>query len=112
MLLVGYPKLLPPARRLRRLPRLRPQDRATFRAINCGSAWQMHAAAEEAGVEFVDFYAASSATTSAAAHPWVQGRVGSSRRGAALHPLPAGQAALARLIERDPAKPKHVSSQG
>ena len=55
--------------------------------------------AKETGVEFVDFYKASIGHDVCSRHPWVQGRVGSSRRGAALHPLPSGQAALARMIE-------------
>ena len=59
----------------------------------------MRDAAQEAGVEFVDFYEASIGHDVCARHPWVQGRVGSSHRGAALHPLPSGQAALARLVE-------------
>lgn len=98
VLLISYPKLLPPRGDCSRLPRMRPQDRATFRDINLRLRLEMHAAADEAGVEFVDFYSASSGHHVCARHPWIQGRVGSSRQGAALHPLPAGQAALARLI--------------
>jgi hypothetical protein len=79
---------------------MRPRDRATFRAINLRLREGMRAAAKDAGVEFVDFYAASSGHDVCSRHPWIQGRVGSSRHGAALHPLPAGQAALARMIER------------
>lgn len=100
VLLVSYPRLLPPTGDCPRLPRMRPQDRATFRGINLRLREEMRAAANEAGVEFVDFYAASEGHDVCSRHPWIQGRVGSSRHGAALHPLPAGQAALARLIER------------
>ena len=90
-----------------RLPRFRPQDRATFRAINLRLRY--------ADARLRPGQPASSSSTSTGVsighdvcsrHPWVQGRVGSSHRGAALHPLPSGQAALARLIEatlrRDP----------
>lgn len=100
VLLVGYPKLFPPHGDCARLPRMRPQDRATFRDLNLRLRLQMKAAAADAGVEFVDFYRQSVAHNICARHPWVQGRVGNYRLGAALHPLPAGQAALARTIEQ------------
>jgi lysophospholipase L1-like esterase len=99
ILLISYPKLLPSRGDCPRLPRFRPQDRATFRAMNLRLRYEMRDSAQEAGVEFVDFYEASIGHDVCARHPWVQGRVGSSHRGAALHPLPAGQAALARLVE-------------
>lgn len=105
ILLVSYPKLFPARGTCSRLPRMRPQDRATFRSINQRLREQMRAAAEDAGVEFVDFYAASYGHHICSREPWVQGRIGSSRRGAALHPLAAGQAALARDIERILADP-------
>jgi lysophospholipase L1-like esterase len=100
VLLVGYPQLLPPRGDCLRLPRMRAQDRATFRTLNQRLQGEMHAAADEAEVEFVDFYAASSGHHVCSRDPWIQGRTGSSRHGAALHPLPAGQEALARLIEK------------
>jgi lysophospholipase L1-like esterase len=100
VLLIGYPKLFPPRGDCDRLPRMRPQDRATFRDINLRLRQEMLAAARDAEVEFVDFYATSLRHNVCARHPWVQGRVGNYRMGAALHPLPAGQAALARTIER------------
>ncbi len=99
VLLVGYPKLLPPHGDCARLPRMRPQDRDTFRSINLRLREEMRASADEADVEFVDFYATSVGHDICSRHPWVQGRIGSPQRGAALHPLPAGQAALARQIE-------------
>jgi lysophospholipase L1-like esterase len=100
VLLVGYPKLLPARGDCARLPRMRPQDRNTFRSINLRLREEMQASAEEADVEFIDFYATSVGHDICSRHPWVQGRIGSSRRGAALHPLPAGQAALADQIEQ------------
>jgi lysophospholipase L1-like esterase len=98
VLLVGYPQLLPARGDCARLPRMRPEDRRTFRAINARLRGEMRAAATDAGVEFVDFYAASLGHDICAQHPWIQGRTGSRRQGAALHPLPAGQRALARLV--------------
>ena len=110
VLLVGYPKLLPSRGDCARLPRMRPQDRATFREMNLRLRYAMRDSAAEAGVEFVDFYETSIGHDVCSRHPWVQGKVGSSRRGAALHPLPSGQAALARMIEgvlrREPPAPQ------
>jgi lysophospholipase L1-like esterase len=100
VLLIGYPKLLPQHGNCPRLPQFRPQDRATFRAMNLRLRYAQRDAAKEAGVEFVDFYQVSIGHDVCARHPWVQGRVGSSHLGAALHPLPAGQAALSRLVQR------------
>jgi lysophospholipase L1-like esterase len=99
VLLISYPRLLPHRGDCVRLPRMRPQDRATFRTINLRLRYEMRDSAREAGVEFVDFYKASIGHDVCARHPWVQGRLGSRHRGAALHPLASGQAALARLIQ-------------
>ena len=98
ILLVSYPKLLPPHGDCARLPRMRERDRATFRAVNLRLRNQMRAAAADAAVEFVDFYRASLGHDVCSAHPWIQGRIGSRHAGAPLHPLPAGQAALARVL--------------
>jgi lysophospholipase L1-like esterase len=105
ILLVGYPKMLPARGNCDRLPRMRPEDRATFRDINLRLRLQMKQAADETGVEFVDFYAASFTHNVCARHPWIQGRVGSYRLGAALHPLPAGQSAVARILEQTLRRP-------
>lgn len=99
IVLVGYPRLLPPSGDCRRLPRMRPQDRATFRAVNLRLVEEMSAAAEQTGVEYADFYTASAGHDICAREPWVQGRVGDGRVAAALHPLRAGQDALADLLE-------------
>jgi hypothetical protein len=58
----------------------------------------MRWAAQDADVEFVDVYAASIGHDICSQHPWIQGRTGSRTQGAALHPLPAGQRAVARLL--------------
>lgn len=110
VLLIGYPKLFPVRGDCDRLPRMRPQDRATFRDINLRLRQEMLAAARQVEVEFVDFYVTSLRHNVCARHPWIQGRVGSYRKGAALHPLPAGQLALARTIEQVLRKPPPSSS--
>jgi lysophospholipase L1-like esterase len=98
VLLVGYPQLLPPRGGCDLLPRMRGQDRATFRDISLRLRYGMRDAAREAGVEFVDFYAESAGHDICSPHPWVQGRYGN-RGGAGMHPLATGQTALARMIE-------------
>ena len=99
VLLVSYPKLVPARGDCSRLPRMRPEDRATFRQVNYRLRNVMADAARTAGVEFVDFYRASIGHDVCAPDPWIQGRNGNAHLGAALHPLPAGQAAVARLLE-------------
>ena len=99
VLLVGYPKMLPSRGGCARLPRMRGQDRATFRDINLRLRYAMRDAAREADVEYVDFYAVSAGHDICSRHPWVQGRYGN-RQGAGMHPLAAGQAAMARTIEQ------------
>ena len=98
ILLVTYPQLLPDSGTCPRLPRMREEDRATFRAVNQRLRDEMEAAAEEADVEFVDVYTASHGHDVCSDEPWVQGRVGSRRLGAALHPLARGQEAVAELV--------------
>jgi lysophospholipase L1-like esterase len=100
VLLIGYPKLFPARGDCARIPSMRPEDRATFRNINLRLRNEMRNAASDSHVQFVDFFHLSYGHDICARHPWVQGRVGNVRRGAALHPLPAGQAALARTIVR------------
>jgi lysophospholipase L1-like esterase len=99
VLLVGYPKMLPSRGGCARLPRMRGQDRATFRDINRRLHYAMRDAAREADVEYVDFYAISAGHDICSRNPWVQGRLGS-RQGAGMHPLATGQAAMARTIEQ------------
>lgn len=99
VLLVGYPKMLPSRGGCPQLPRMRGQDRATFRDINLRLRYGMRDAAREAGVEYVDFYAVSAGHDICSSQPWVQGRNGN-RQGAGMHPLAAGQVALARTIEQ------------
>ena len=98
----GAPRGLPEDAAVRggcpRLPRMRGLDRGTFRDISLRLRYGMRDAAREAGVEFVDFYAVSAGHDICSRHPWVQGR--RNRKGAGLHPLAAGQAALARTIEQ------------
>ena len=105
VVLVGYPRLLPPEGDCRRLPRMRPEDRQTFRDVNLRLVQEMQAAAAEAEVEYVDFYDASRGHDVCSREPWVQGRVGDGRVAAALHPMPAGQDALADLLEERLGRP-------
>jgi lysophospholipase L1-like esterase len=105
ILLVSYPKLLPQQGSCPQLPRFRARDRLTFREVNLRLRLQMRDAAQETGVEFVDYYRYSIGHDICARHPWVQGRVGSRYSGAALHPLAGGQRAVARLVEAELRRP-------
>lgn len=98
VLLVGYPRMLPPRGDCVELPRMRPEDRQTFRELNAELVQQQEFAAYVAQVEYVDFYARSFGHDICSARPWVEGRSGDARRAASLHPLPAGQRALAELV--------------
>lgn len=98
VLLVGYPRMLPPRGDCLALPRFRPEDRQTFRDLNAELVAQMELAARVADVEYVDFYARSFGHDICATRPWVEGRAGDDGRAAAMHPLPAGQRALAELV--------------
>ena len=98
VLLVTYPRLLPARGTCPDLPRFRPQDRGTYRDVQARLRAQMSAAAHQTDVEFVDFYRDSFGHDICSRHPWVQGKVGSRYQGAALHPLAAGQRALARIL--------------
>ena len=99
ILLVTYPRLLPGRGTCAELPRYRPQDRETYRDIQSRLRRQMLAAAQETGVELIDFYRHSVGHDICSRHPWVEGKVGSRYRAAPLHPMAAGQRALARIIE-------------
>lgn len=98
VLLIGYPRMLPPRGDCLALPRFRPEDRQTFRDLNAELNAQMELAAQVSDVEFVDFYARSFGHDICARRPWVEGRNGDDSRAASLHPLPAGQRALAELV--------------
>lgn len=98
VLLVGYPRLLPESGDCAALPRMREADREVFRYLNAELHRQMELAAGVAGVEYVDFYAASRGHDICSAEPWVEGRSGAPRRAAPMHPLPEGQEALADLV--------------
>jgi lysophospholipase L1-like esterase len=112
VLLVTYPRLLPARGSCAALPRFRPQDRATYLDIQVRLRAQMRAAAAETHVELVDFYRDSIGHDICARHPWVQGRVGNRYQGAALHPLGAGQQALARIIAERLRLPRPESPRG
>ena len=99
VVLIGYPALLPVRGDCRLLPRMRPQDRATFRAANHGLSAGLRAAARDTGVEYIDVETASRGHDICSPDPWIQGRVGNGRRAAAMHPLPEEQLAVARMVE-------------
>jgi lysophospholipase L1-like esterase len=100
VLLVGYLRLVPEEGRCPQLPFTRADyayaDRVT-RALNEALA----SAAERAGVEFVDMYAASEGHDICADEPWVNGVQTDRNAALAYHPFAEGMAAVAdELVQR------------
>lgn len=100
VLLVGYLRLAPEEGRCPQLPFTRADyayaDRVT-RALNEALA----SAAERAGVEFVDMYAASEGHDICADEPWVNGVQTDRDAALAYHPFAEGMAAVAdELVQR------------
>lgn len=94
VLLVGYPRLVPPQGRCDELPFADGdyrQGREVGRALNDALA----GAADRAGVDFVDVYPASKGHDICSDEPWVNGRRHTKGQGAAYHPTPAEQEAVA-----------------
>lgn len=78
---------------------------------------RMATAARSAGVRFLDMYAASRGHDVCSRRPWVNGIFTDTHRAAALHPLLAGQRAVAdrlsRLVAHDPRlRPRVGRAQG
>ncbi|GAB3197958.1 SGNH/GDSL hydrolase family protein [Nocardioides hungaricus] len=97
VLLIGYPQLIPATGTCADLP-LAEGDYAFARTINQGLADAVQAAAEDAGVDFVDLWAPSAGRDICSADPWINGRVTSATTALAYHPLAVEQEAVARLI--------------
>ncbi len=98
VLLVGYPRVVDRGSDCpRRLPLDAGQVSQVFRAeVLLDDA--LERAARDAGVGFVDVFAASKGHDVCAARPWVNGQTTERTRAAAFHPLPAGMRAVAGLV--------------
>ncbi len=97
ILVVGYPDTVPTEGTCPDLP-LAEGDYAYANEINQALADTQRAAAERAGVPYVDTYTASQGHDICAEEPWVNGPVTSARTALAYHPLQVEQDAIARLI--------------
>lgn len=98
VLLVGYPQLLPEEGMCRaRLP-LAVGDYDYVRNLNLRLSRAVRTGGVRAGAEHVDLVAASNGHDICSDQPWVAGVQGDPSRAMGLHPFPAEQRAVARLI--------------
>nr|WP_253945395.1 SGNH/GDSL hydrolase family protein [Nocardioides sp. zg-DK7169] len=105
IVVVGYPRVIPPAASCPELLPLARGDRALAAGLNRRLADVERRVARSAGVAYVDLYAASEGHDICSDRPWVNGRATVPGHALAYHPLEAGQRAAARLVldalERD-----------
>ena len=96
VLLVGYPSLVS-GTTCADLP-LAPGAGPKFARVVAQLRDTQRAAAKAAGVGFVDVFAASRGHEICSAEPWVNGVHTDTHRALAVHPLAAGQQAVADLL--------------
>jgi hypothetical protein len=97
VLMVGYPQLLPATGGCAAYP-LALGDYAYVRQLNRALDDAVRGAAADVGDTFVDVWAASEGHDVCSSEPWINGAVPQAGEGAALHPEPAEQQAVAREI--------------
>lgn len=98
VLLVGYPQLAPADGACRDLLPLADGDLPFAREVNKEMTDTLRRAARRTGATYVDVWSASAGHDICAEEPWTNG-LGFGAEGAfPLHPLPAGQAAIADLV--------------
>ncbi len=98
ILLIGYPRLLGDEG-CKKLP-VAKADVAETQRIAVRLQRAQRAAADDAGVDFIDMHTLSRGHDVCSADPWVNGVDTDQRKGAALHPTLAGQKAVAVQVER------------
>lgn len=98
VVVVGYPRVIPPAASCPELLPLASGDRALLAGLNRRLADVERRVAGEAEVAYVDLYAASKGHDICSDEPWVNGRSTVPGVGLAYHPLAAGQQAAAQLV--------------
>ncbi|MCH1864933.1 SGNH/GDSL hydrolase family protein [Nocardioides sp. CFH 31398] len=98
VLLVGYPQTAPPSGTCDALAPVPAADAAYARGLADGLDATLRAAAGDAGVGFVDAYAASAGHDICAAEPWVAGTETVPGEALALHPFARGQEGVADLV--------------
>lgn len=98
VVVVGYPRIAPPSGTCLGLLPLATGDYAYLGQLNRALSDAVLAAAEDAGAERVDVYAASRGHDVCSDDPWVNGITTDGERALALHPFAEEQQAVAELI--------------
>lgn len=98
IVVVGYPRVIPPEASCPELLPLASGDQALVAGINRRLAAVERDVAREADVAYVDLYAASAGHDVCSQEPWVNGRATVPGHALAYHPLATGQRAAARLV--------------
>lgn len=96
VVLIGYPRLLGPSP-CQKLP-VAQGDLAGAAAVAVRLRDAQRDAAAAAGVDFLDMHRLSAGHDACSAEPWVQGIHTDQTQGAAMHPTPAGQEAVAQAL--------------
>lgn len=97
VLLVTYPQIAPSSGTCAELPLAR-GDYAYTAQVGEWLDEALKGAAQQAGAELVDAFAASEGHDVCSAEPWVNGRDTDFSRAMSYHPFEEGQAAVARLV--------------
>jgi hypothetical protein len=98
VLVVGYPQIIPPTGSCRKRYPAAANDYFYLRQVNQGLDDALRTAARKAGDTFIDIWAASAGHDICAKDPWVNAYGATRGAAAAVHPFPAEQAAVARLV--------------
>jgi len=98
VLLVGYPQLVPADGACPDLLPLATGDLPFARQVNRELTDNLARAADRTETTYVDVWEASEGHDICAEKPWVSGQTGQQGGAIPFHPLPAGQAAIARLV--------------
>ena len=97
VVLVGYPRLVDPARGCRKMP-IGGADRPVLARVERALNKALARTAERADVLFLDMHPLSRGHEICSDDPWVNGQATDDRRAAAYHPFPEGQQAVADAL--------------
>lgn len=98
VVVVTYPRVFPDRGSCKLAEPYAMGDRAYINTILETLSDAMIASAKDAGVEWVDVYAASRGHDICSQQPWINGDPADESRARVLHPFPEEQAAIARMI--------------
>lgn len=97
VLAIGYPDIVPESGNCEQLP-LADGDYAFGHAVNIGLNRAIRSAAEDAGIGYVDVYAATAGHDICAEEPWVAGALAAQGHATPYHPYPEEQEATATAV--------------